>query len=449
MNARPHPAPQSHPGGPVVAATPASARRRSLRRLAGWAVLLGVAGAVAGLVFLSITGVGETWYGEVGSGFFEGHLWWVAVAAAAGLVVGLLRRALAVPDDIPGLVEDLKSEHIDTAMVPRIVAVSAVSLIGGASLGPEVALGQIGGGSGAVLARRAAADGEATKEATLTGMSGAFGGLFSSPLMATILVLEIARPAKNRSSHSFYGSLLASAVSFGLYFAVAGTVFLGLYEVPQYEYQDWHLLAGVGLGLLAALVVLMSAVIVLGVQRIVARLRISGVLLATLGGLGFGLVGFALPLTNFTGTEQLNAVLDQAGTLGIGLLVAILLGKMLTFAVSTATGFIGGPIFPMIFIGGTSGVVVHHVVPDVPLGLAFTCMLAAVPGALVAAPFSLVLLTALLTQVGAIQTAPIALAVATSFLTFSTLKSRVAERHRARSAGAGQAPSPAPGAGSA
>jgi hypothetical protein len=42
----------------------------------------------------------------------------------------------------------------------------------------------------------------------------------------------------------------------------------------------------------------------------------------------------------------------------------------------------------------------------VPLGLAFSCLLVAVPGALAAAPFSFVLMAAFLTQVGALQTAP-------------------------------------------
>ena len=55
---------------------------------------------------------------------------------------------------------------------------------------------------------------------------------------------------------------------------------------------------------------------------------------------------------------------------------------MLTFAVSEGSGFVGGPIFPSLFIGGTAGVLVHQVIPGVPLGLAFTCLLAAVPGAL-------------------------------------------------------------------
>ena len=64
----------------------------------------------------------------------------------------------------------------------------------------------------------------------------------------------------------------------------------------------------------------------------------------------------------------------------MGLLVALVIAKMLTFAVSQASGFVGGPIFPALFIGGTAGVLVHQVIPGVPLGLAFTCLLAAVPG---------------------------------------------------------------------
>jgi hypothetical protein len=74
-------------------------------------------------------------------GWFGGHWWWVAVAAAAGAVVGLLRRLTRLPQEVPGLFADLQTEHVDPGLVPGIVAVSTVSLIGGASLGPEKALG--------------------------------------------------------------------------------------------------------------------------------------------------------------------------------------------------------------------------------------------------------------------------------------------------------------------
>ena len=118
------------------------------------------------------------------------------------------------------------------------------------------------------------------------------------------------------------------------------------------------------------------------------------------------------------------------------MLAATLIAKMLTFAVSQGTGFVGGPIFPSLFIGGTAGVIVHQVIPGVPLGLAFTCLLAAIPGSLAAAPFAMVLMAAFLTQVGALQTAPILIAVFTAFLTMEGVKYFLASRKQVRAAAA-------------
>jgi H+/Cl- antiporter ClcA len=118
--------------------------------------------------------------------------------------------------------------------------------------------------------------------------------------------------------------------------------------------------------------------------------------------------------------------------------VALVFAKMLTFAACQASGFVGGPIFPALFIGGTAGAAVHELFPGVPLGLAFACLLAAVPGALVAAPFAMVLLAAFVTQVGALQTAPVLLAVITAFLATEAVRYLVAIRAE-RSAGSDQA----------
>ena len=134
---------------------------------------------------------------------------------------------------------------------------------------------------------------------------------------------------------------------------------------------------------------------------------------------------------------------DGLGSLGLGLLVATLLAKMLTFAVSQGSGFVGGPIFPSLFVGGTAGVIIHHVIPGVPLGLAFACMLAAVPGAMVAAPFSMVLLAVFLTQIGVLQTASILIAVITAFLTMEGVKYLIASRKQASTAAAKPAAEPA------
>ncbi len=61
---------------------------------------------------------------------------------------------------------------------------------------------------------------------------------------------------------------MASSVSFGIYFAIAGAVFLDDYKVPAYTFKDWQLLAGVPLGLFAALVVTVLAGFMMGATRL-------------------------------------------------------------------------------------------------------------------------------------------------------------------------------------
>ena len=418
------------------ATEPPVTQQREFWVLMGCAVALGVFGAVVGLVFIGVITFGGKWYDDSDPGWFGGQWWWLAVAAAAGAGVGLLRRLTRLPQEVPGLFADLQTGRVETGLVPGIVAVSTVSLIGGASLGPEKALGAMGGGAGSWLARRRALGKEDSQVNTLAGFAGAYGGLFSSTLIVVLLILEVARPGGQRFAKALAAEIVASSVSFGLYFAIAGAVFLDAYQVPSYTFEDWQLLAAIPLGLFAALVVTLLAGFMMGAARLFGRLKAPAIAKSTLGGVVFGIVGVALPLTMFSGSDQLKTVLSHEGTLGLGLLAAILIAKMATFAVSQASGFVGGPIFPSLFIGGIAGALVHQVIPGMPLGLAFTCLLAAVPGALAPAPFSMVLMAAFLTQVGALQTAPILIAVVTAFLTMEALKYLLASRKQARAAAA-------------
>ena len=84
----------------------------------GYALLLGLLGAVAGLVFLGVTGAGNNWYDVSDPGWFGGHWWWVAVTVGAGVVVGLLRSVTKLPAKIPGLIADIESADVDMWLVP-------------------------------------------------------------------------------------------------------------------------------------------------------------------------------------------------------------------------------------------------------------------------------------------------------------------------------------------
>ena len=186
----------SHPGSDDVALT----RSPGFWVIVRYAILFGVVLAFAALAFLGLVKGGtDLWFTlPEDPGWFDGSLWWVAVTAGAGLLVGVLRRFFRVPLKLPGTVEELKDQRVEPSTVPGAVAVSLVSLAGGASLGPEDALGKMGGGLGTWVSERRKLSEDVRATNTLSGMAAAYGGLLSSPILASILTLEIARPKAAR-----------------------------------------------------------------------------------------------------------------------------------------------------------------------------------------------------------------------------------------------------------
>jgi hypothetical protein len=69
-----------------------------------YAALFGVVLAFAALVFLGLVKGGtKLWFTlPKNPGWFDGSLWWVAVTAGAGVLVGVLRRFLRVPVKLAG-----------------------------------------------------------------------------------------------------------------------------------------------------------------------------------------------------------------------------------------------------------------------------------------------------------------------------------------------------------
>jgi H+/Cl- antiporter ClcA len=70
------------------------------------------------------------------------------VVGGAGLLIGLIRFAVNYPDDLPGLFKEIYYYHVDAKWAPWTLLISTISLSGGATLGPEAALGNVGGGIG-------------------------------------------------------------------------------------------------------------------------------------------------------------------------------------------------------------------------------------------------------------------------------------------------------------
>lgn len=69
-------------------------------------------------------------------------------------------------------------------------------------------------------------------------------------------------------------------------------------------------------------------------------------------------------------------------------------------------GFIGGPIFPLFFVGGTAGTVIYLLLPGVPMALAVSCLMVAVPAALMLTPLSLSVVVLLIAGIPMTEAAP-------------------------------------------
>ena len=67
----------------------AFARPREFWIILAFGIPLGIVLAFGSLAFLGVTDGGvDLWFDEVGSGWFDGELWWVAVTVGAGILVG-------------------------------------------------------------------------------------------------------------------------------------------------------------------------------------------------------------------------------------------------------------------------------------------------------------------------------------------------------------------------
>ena len=122
-------------------------------------------------------------------------------------------------------------------------------------------------------------------------------------------------------------------MAFGLYFGVVGTTFLNSFAIPVKDFTPSQLLLGVVLGAASSVVLLVFVIIVKVVQRLAAKMP-NPYARGLVGGGLVGFLAFALPLTQGSGNSQLTLVINNSATIGVGLLLLVLVGKMLAMALS-------------------------------------------------------------------------------------------------------------------
>jgi H+/Cl- antiporter ClcA len=164
---------------------------------------------------------------------------------------------------------------------------------------------------------------------------------------------------------------------------------------------------------------------------LLAPLAGQPIIRCTLTGLVLGLLSMALPLSLFKGVEGLLVVTREATQVGVGLLIVLAVAKLIATSGALAAGFIGGPIFPLMFAGAAVGAAVHLLVPQIPLAIAVTCLVAAVPAAVTPVPLTVALIVFLIAGIPITEAIPMFVAslVANVVLKGVILGAPAAEAH--------------------
>lgn len=387
------------------------------RRL-GWAVFLGLLSAIGAFIFVGLVDqvTSLVWPNPPSWEPFSGSWTIVIIMTVAGLVVGLIHHFTSAAQ--LDVFEAVDKGYLDPKPVPASVLTSFVSLIGGFSLGPEVPTGMLAAGLSTWLSERRKLDADTTRTNVIGGVSATYAGLFSSPFAVLMMILE----STHMQTAVYYGTLLisglAAAVGFSLFFWAGGDTFsslLGLIEPQTYDLRIWDLGMGIVFGILAVPFAVIFLLMAKVLQTAVAPLNSQPIIRGVVGGLLLGLLGKALPLTLFLGTEGLSVTTQQAAEIGVGLLILFAFAKMLALAGALSFGFIGGPIFPMLFVGATLGSAINLAFPQIPFGLAVGCMMVAVPAAVVPIPLALAVLGILIIGLSPMNSLPVILAALVSF----------------------------------
>ena len=149
------------------------------------------------------------------------------------------------------------------------------------------------------------------------------------------------------------------------------------------------------MGIIAALIGTLFKLVFGLVHHVFGRLNKKPVVRSIIGGLIIGLIGSFLPLTLYSGQNQLLQIVHNPAAYGIGILLLMMLVKMLLTSTSFATGFEGGPIFPLLFIGGTLGQALSEILTFIPQGVGVLAGMAGAACAFFPIPLTLALLLGL------------------------------------------------------
>ncbi|MFG3659832.1 chloride channel protein [Streptomyces sp. NPDC047706] len=328
------------------------------------------------------------WAGlPAGLGWETPPWWWpLPLLAVAGVAVGLVVKHLpGSGGHIPA--GGLNAKGTTPAALPGVVLAAAASLPLGATLGPEAPLIALGSGLALLFAElvRTLKAPQGTAFLGAAGAAAALSAIFGNPLVAAVILIEMA----GVGAPQLFAVMLPALLSSG----VGALVFTGFGRWTGLSTGNLSLTLGVPVPRLDAGDVLWSVVMAVGIAaalhtilatgrwaaRFVSGRLVTGTVICALGAGACASV-YALSVDRTpadvasSGQATLARLAENPHAWGVGALIAVLLCKGVAYALCLGS-LRGGPIFPALFLGAAAGVLLAPlpglgVVPGMAAGMA-------------------------------------------------------------------------------
>jgi H+/Cl- antiporter ClcA len=287
----------------------------------------------------------------------------VIAAAVGGALVSLIAkwapiiRGHGIPEAMEAVLVRQSRVAPRTAIAKPLSAAIAIGT--GGPFGAEGPIIVTGGALGSLIGQVIPVTASERKVLLASGAAAGMAATFGSPLAAVVLAIELL--LFEFSTRALVPLVVASAVAGGVHslvfdngplFSVPAHEFPGLGQLPLYA------VLGCVCGLLAVGIIRALSL----VERGYERLPVSEAWYPVIGGVGFALVGLAVPRALGVGYDAIGDVL--LGKLALGALAALAAAKFVAWVIALSSGTSGGTLAPILLISGGFGAFVGQLVTD-------------------------------------------------------------------------------------